>query len=932
MLPPIDYEKTTSTGWMFDTKNGLIEHLNVEHPSSLFHYIKELPKLHSATFDFRKTAFRKADANPFAQITELLENVKLTRLSIIGSKKLKGLPESIKEHPLQVLKITSCPNVTDLRSILSALPTLEHLELNGEYFDVGTSFPRLPNLRYFKCGMTEISSLDQISSCEKLESLEISQFQEVNLPEEFSNLPNLKELNILRCPNLKTLPSFEKSDQLEKITLTHLPQLNGISIDFSNKKHLEKIDFRLVGDKEVSFPFPDGLTNCTALKSILIGAINIPEIPETFSQLTKLKTLAFFSMKIKSLPDNIFQNMSDLETLTLRHFYLESIPKSTSELRSLGRLDLINLQSVKSLDINFEKLSTLKILGIENCQDVRNIDESLSLSSSLESINLNGLPELEELPPLGSGNESLRAVNLRALPKLERLPEHFTSLKSLIQLSIIETGIKRLSDDFGDLKMLKGVTINGETFEYFPLSIANLQKIERIWMSRNVSNENPEVVSIREIFPDIKKLEDQSLREAIFFWAGYGFEHLPITKTIKTKTLEALQHSIKNLPLLVLGNIHRFNPGQQAIGMSQLQSGDKVWINGNINGGKTDFKNKLKAIDLKVVNSFSSDVKLVIVGKKPKLPERLFDGDALFASQLEFENISKTENPGLLQQEDVPSDYIYNLQQLLWSGDPQNEAVALELVKTNGLPESVEEDFLLSAKICTDKNLRNRIRTFIRGKISEVKQKALSTGSAPFRVDKLNRVLSDDSLAKMYFAHYKRTGKLSHDYFKHDPKGKHVFRAEAFAAALPGFLRNLQYFSFFTPLLKSEWNQVFEQDAFKGQLKRVIMHLDNVDEIPERLFDHVDTLKDIQVRIPETFEIKGLFRFFKLNKLNIDVNNLEVFPKGIGQLKRLRDLRIYSTIQLEMQEDLKELEKLNRLMIQNWSNRDAFADFVETIK
>ncbi len=932
MLLPIDYEKTTSTGFMFNTKDGLVEHLNVEHPSSLFHYIEQLPKLHSATFDFRKTAFRKADTNPFAQITELLEKVKLTRLSIIGSKKLKGLPEIIKRHPFRVLKITSCPNVTDLKSILSALPTLEHLELNGEYFDIGASFPSLPNLRYFKCGAAEISSLEQISNCKKLENLEVSQFQGTNFPEEFSNLPNLKELNIFQCPKLETLSSFKKSDQLEKITLNHLPQLKSINIDFFNKKHLEKIDFRMLGNKEVSFPFPNSLTNCTALETILIGAVNFPEIPETFSQLAKVKTLSFFSMKIKTLPDQVFQNMSELEVLRLRYCNLEKIPKSISDLKNLKRLDLANLQPVSSLDINFEKLSKLKNLHIERCNDLINIDESLSLNSSVENLNLNGLQELKILPSLGVENEKLRSVELRALPKIESLLERFTSIRNLVQLSIVETGLKRLPDDFGNLKMLNNLTISGNDFEYFPLSIANLPSIERIWISRDVSNKNPEVVSIREIFPNIKKLEDQSLREAIFFWVGYGFEHLPVTKTIKTKTLEALQHSIKNLPLLVLGNIHRFNPEQKAIGMSQLQSGDKVWINGNIDGGKTDFKNKLKAIDLKVVNNFASDVKFVIVGKKPKLPESLFDGDTLFASQLEFENISKTKNPGLLQQEDVPSDFIYNLQQLLWSGDPQNEAVALELVKTNGLPESVEEDFLLSAKICTDKNLRNRIRTFIRGKINEVKQKALSTGSAPFRVEKLNRVLPDDSLAKMYFGHYKRTGKLSHEYFKHDIKGEHVFRAEAFAAALPDFLRNHQYLSSFTPLLKSEWNQVFEQDVFKGQLKRIVFQLKNINEIPERLFDHIDTLKDIQVTLPKVFEIKGLFRFFKLNKLSMDVNNLEVFPKGIGQLKRLRDLLVYSTVQLEMPEDLKELEKLNRLMIQNWSNRDDFLDFVETIK
>jgi len=110
MIEQIEYDRRTTTGYFFDAKGGLVEHLNVEHPLELSGYIKLLPKLRSATFNFSKSAYKKT-FDQEAQLINFLENTKLTRFEIIGSSKLLELPEVLLKHPLRRLKISGCNNL-----------------------------------------------------------------------------------------------------------------------------------------------------------------------------------------------------------------------------------------------------------------------------------------------------------------------------------------------------------------------------------------------------------------------------------------------------------------------------------------------------------------------------------------------------------------------------------------------------------------------------------------------------------------------------------------------------------------------------------------------------------------------------------------------------------------------------------------------------
>ena len=195
MIELIEYDRRATTGYFFDAREGLVEHLNIEHPLDLSDYIKILPKLRSATFNFSKSAFKKT-FDQEAQLIHFLENTKLTRLEIIGSSKLLELPEVLLKHPLRSLKISNCNNLKSIAEILPHLEELVVLSISGKSINLGERFPILPKLKSLTLNLKEVSSLKQISLCYKLQELFLNGLNLEELPTDISRLKQLKNILI----------------------------------------------------------------------------------------------------------------------------------------------------------------------------------------------------------------------------------------------------------------------------------------------------------------------------------------------------------------------------------------------------------------------------------------------------------------------------------------------------------------------------------------------------------------------------------------------------------------------------------------------------------------------------------------------------------------------------------------------------------------
>lgn len=930
MLPRIDYTKNTTTGYFFK-RDGESIHLNIEHPENILSYISQLPKLTSVHFNFNKAAFKSSKISYEEILMEVLENTKLTRLIISITNQDIKLPPSILTHPLISLNINRVEKITNLEHILPLLQELEELVIGGGFCQLGESFPTLPNLRFLNIACKEVQSLNQLSNCSQLEEVTISGLEIEQLPNGFLQLPELRILILRGFSKLQKLPTLEKASKLEKLTLTNFPCINNINIAFSNLPKLKEAHLYSIGTNYEKIDFPIELTNCTQLNQLTIENLPIHSLPIELSNLTLLEVFHFSYLPLKEIP-NAFHSLKSLKDLRVKICHQLKSVKHFESLKNLELLVFGELGKLEHIDIDFSNWKNLKHFSCNSLLKLRSIDSTLTSISNLETISLSNLPLLDSLPPFSKNNLSIKSIGLSGIDSIIKLPDSYAELTNLERLDLKTDSIKSLPEDIGQLQNLTHFTCYDKKLTYIPLSIVDIKKLLRIEIYRNHADDK-EVTSAGEIFPLLKDIDDQELKRAIIYWIGNAYRHLPITDNIKLKTLESLSLPIKNYDLFLLQKIHYLNPNNSPIDISQLKKEDKVWINGNIQGTKTDLKNKLKSLGLKVVNKFSKDIGLVILGKKPSIPEGLFKDSILFASQLEIEKISSQINPKLLEKSDVPPEFIENLQQLLWSDDPQNEAIALELVKSNGLPESVEEDFLLSAKVCKDKKVRSRIRTFLKGKISPVKQKVLSVGGAHFAVRKLMYTLPKEPLTKMYFSQFKRNGDCVKEFLNLD-QGEHSGRNQVFQAHLSTLLSKPKYVNEYMTLLEEEWNTLFANPIFKGNLNRINISLNFCKSIPSALKEHAGTLKTMEIRIPDEFDFSSLYLFSKLTKLQVNCQKpgKVIVPSGLAQLSNLREFTIQSSHPISMPKDLAELKKLKTLNIGLFKNKEDFKDQLAHLK
>ena len=448
------------------------------------------------------------------------------------------------------------------------------------------------------------------------------------------------------------------------------------------------------------------------------------------------------------------------------------------------------------------------------------------------------MPALKELPTFNKTQQRLFEITLSGLKRISSIPDQYTQVTNLNKLTVISDKIKTLPNDIHQLKKLHKLRFNGSKNSFLPPNsgLLNLNELD--------FNYHKTVRSINSLDLNnlLNSIANTAHKKAIMYWAGKAYKHLPITIELKTNTLEALKYPLKEFGLFILEKISYFN--EDTINFKDIDPKSKVWVNGTLTG-KTILKNRLKSLGFNVVNKFSTDVKLVVIGVKPNVPDGLFTNNMFFTNQLEINEIATQENPKLLEHAEASEEMITNVKQLLWSGDSQNEAIALELVKEHGLPEQIKEDFLYAAKTCSDKNVRNRIRTFLKSQINAQKQKALSVGGSHFKIEKLRYVLNSKSLTRMYNSQFKRDGTCAENFLREDDSA-HPNRNEVFKAIYPTLISNTKYLGSSIKLTETEWNMVLKHEVFLGNLHRARINSTLCKQIPKALEKHVNTLKNIR--------------------------------------------------------------------------------------
>ncbi|MBY9005991.1 MAG: leucine-rich repeat domain-containing protein [Candidatus Lokiarchaeota archaeon] len=267
----------------------------------------------------------------------------------------------------------------------------------GLYFD-RTNLKELPEsigkmscLRFLVLNSSQIQTIPRtFKNLHNLEHLvfynspETSDIVNIDLPDIFQHLKNLKLFRVHGLFNVYIPPSFVKLENLEELVLEYCffsPKRSNYTRNLRNSD-LDLDDLETI----TSFicELPDDLDRISSLKKMVLTYSNIRHLPESIINLRSLKEMNFtHSKQIKNI-ENIF-DITSLEILNLSYCKLEIIPKTIG-----------NLTNLKALDLSWNKLKEIPF-EIRNCRQLRKI--SLYRNSYSEQFE-SWIKYLVELPKL----------------------------------------------------------------------------------------------------------------------------------------------------------------------------------------------------------------------------------------------------------------------------------------------------------------------------------------------------------------------------------------------------------------------------------------------------------------------------------------------------------------------------------------------------
>ncbi|XP_044498793.1 putative disease resistance protein RGA3 [Mangifera indica] len=407
--------------------------------------------------------------------TNFLSNI--NSLTISECQNLRSIGRGMLPSSLEGFHINFCQSLTFIDS--DALP----LSLKWLMIEVCRELKFLKDLsvcsliesiNIFGCKSLKCISLDGplpetlntlfVQSCEALETLSsrrneylpkaltsifIYKCEELkSIAESFDNSTCLREIRLIDCKNLESLPSG----------LHHLPCLEFISIGVCPKLSVREAvptSLRQLLINECEDNKGMGMRMLTSPKKLEISSL--PQL-KSISDLTNLTALE--SLDIISLP--LLESISDLNNLnSLKELRISSLPqlKSISDLTNLTSLKWLRIQNLPQLELisNLSGLTSLTELYIEECQKLESIP-SLGGLTSLEELLIHDLPQLESFPSF-SGLTSLERLKIYDLPQLESIPS-LGGLTSLQELTIADLPQLESIQDLSNLTSLEDLQIS----------------------------------------------------------------------------------------------------------------------------------------------------------------------------------------------------------------------------------------------------------------------------------------------------------------------------------------------------------------------------------------------------------------------------------------------------------------------------------------
>ncbi|KAK2640119.1 hypothetical protein Ddye_027914 [Dipteronia dyeriana] len=228
-------------------------------------------------------------------------------------------------------------------------------------------------------------------------------------------------------------------------------------------------------------------SSLSEIEKLLVLVLRSCHLPKDITHIGKLKTLKVLEISSGdshsiSLPDKLFDGMTDLQSLNLSGLQMKSVSSLSNlrELRSLILRQCSQLEEVESL----KELVQLEILDLSGASFLKSMPSNLfDEMTNLQSLNLSGLQLIESFPSF-SKLSKLRVLMLKRCSRLQKLQ----SLRGLGELQILDISDSTSFERFDDptlsvLPKIQMINLSNAKIQSLP-EFDDLQDLTQIFLSR----------------------------------------------------------------------------------------------------------------------------------------------------------------------------------------------------------------------------------------------------------------------------------------------------------------------------------------------------------------------------------------------------------------------------------------------------------------
>ncbi len=629
--------------------------------------------------------------------------------------------------------------------------------------------------------------------------------------------------------------------------------------------------------------FPKEIYDCVNLEILNFAYNYLTEMPSELAQLTKLEHIDYQSNKLELLPPNIGEFRA-LKKLNLANNQLKELPVSIGELENLEFLVLGNNQ-LTALPPTIGNCKNLRYLSLMGNQ-VSELPEELFELENLEFLGLHRNPITHLSPKIGQ-LKKLKKLYIGQM-ELAELPAEIKACAHLEELVMYRNKLRTLPAFLTQLPALTFLNVQGNPFDGFQENALYFLNLNRMVAGTPIYSELMNANEWNELLAFFAKKNVPLEMRAAAYEAFVG----------KNEKLSEKYSREEIATILAMGNDRAFENARKylqspSLKERPLKAGDEVAMFGRAIFTRKEIKEKLENLQAKLSSKVTKNTTHVLLGKHSKYVKGLGKEGLVFVTDVELQAFfNEVEDAFLLEENVQESGFIEQVEALLKSGDEDNVAVALQMLRGGGLPKDLIPNVFISYFLGTSRSNRAEAKKLLKLYGDEKMQVAMTRKYKKFEPNKM--------------AYFLRRNIAEHARISGVPDWQ---IAEAVYERHQRCKDILLESEHITNARKIELLQTIYQS------KRLNLHYMSLHKFPVEIYE----LEDMETLIAAHHSFRelpsGISRLKKLQQLYVGFTPISTFPDDLAKLDQLNYIDMKHTGFSVFPEVLTKLPNLKRLNV-----------------